>query len=487
MTLLARQRDMCRLADLRAGQLGGPSVCTIILEVLRPWQDEGAEICVSLSLRSTMGPSVSDLRIVYDYTQPCTPAQPALLLHLSSNMFIARLPPKCLDFTYQFGLTSHMIRVKPTGSGARRVPLPAEVIRRIAELSIVNRSTGWRQALLSYGLVCKAWSHVLDLFFLSFDDSGTGFNDNPDICLVAQSLDARPGRGSLMPAVSIRDFTSLVDADGLLSSADSHALLTVLGHASPVLLKVLRLFLVPVDIAEDMQRRLERLHALEEVALGWEDNTLGFDMDTIQALVSKWPRLLHVNFIKWAESDGTKNSLPPSLMCKLRTLDLDTGVIKGPQLMRFIASPNQCLSVFRMSEVNGLWNHDLALFLSTVASTLEDIQILNCQFLRVSDEEFAIDVVVPMFQAALFPNLGGTGLASAKAISRKRADKLEPVIQGPVSSLVLQLPVGEISEDAARQALEVTGWASVIILWSGGGSIRWVNPESMHLPGMDII
>ncbi|KAG6907291.1 hypothetical protein DXG01_009596 [Tephrocybe rancida] len=308
---LAKQRDLHR-SNLEYINSSTLPVCTITLELQRT---EAAKPLYTYIIRRATDPSVSGLRVVYDCTQPCNPEQPAFLLYLTGNACIAPLPMYCLNAQWgQFGLPVYMFRVKSTPGahcyGKKVGKLPANVVRRIAKISIIDKPFGWRQTLLSYGLVCKAWTHVLDLFFLSLQDKYVGSFDLPDICAVARSLDARPERGSLMPAFSMIDFNAVTfpAAEGQPSTQYLLAISTVLGHASPTFLKTVRFQKMPVTVAEDVRRGLDRLQGLEKLVLGGHRSAdeIHLDLDTIQTLMSKWPNLHQASLSRWLELKAPK-------------------------------------------------------------------------------------------------------------------------------------------------------------------------------------
>ncbi|KAG6907286.1 hypothetical protein DXG01_009591 [Tephrocybe rancida] len=171
-------------------------------------------------------------------------------------------------------------------------------------------------------------------------------------------------------------------------------------------------------------------------------------------------------------------------MCKLEALALEMGTFQGPQLMRFVAVPYPCLRIFRLCKVQGLWNHDLKLFLSTVAATLEQLHITDCEIHRASDaEELAIDVVMPMFSALYRLDVrGASGIVSALAITRKRVEDAKPGIQSWIT--LYGVHADEMSEEEVVQALEVTRWSLVDVMWPESQSqVHWRHPSRTHLPG----
>ncbi|KAG6863586.1 hypothetical protein C0991_004815 [Blastosporella zonata] len=347
----------------------------------------------------------------------------------------------------------------------------------------MDRDDGWRATLLSYGLVCKAWSPVVELFFEGFEPDATrvpGFrtlaiNDKPVACRVARSLEARPERGSLIRAFATNYF---IHPSAHVSMWDCqqqwHSFAFIMGHANPQLLKIVRI-LHPIhpDVAKDVLRILEALCGVESFVLVRP----GFDMDTIQEVMSKWPRLHELILHEWSAFDkDTQLASFPALSFQLETLDLYGGEIKGHQMMRFVTMPNPRLRVLSLMNLTGLLNNEFATLLTTVAPTLEELQINHCQFLRATDdEEFAIDTVMPQFAALKRLIAIGVGLVSALAISRKQPYSADPA----APYLVIDCGSEETFKADVMLAIEHgTEWGTVHVISSNSAAYYWRRPAS---------
>ncbi|KAG6863073.1 hypothetical protein C0991_008378 [Blastosporella zonata] len=249
-----------------------------------------------------------------------------------------------------------------------------------------------------------------------------------------------------------------------------------MGHANPQLLKIVRI-LDPIDlnVAKDVLRILEALRSVESFTLVRP----GFDMDTIQEVMSKWPCLQELTLSRlslWSPFDeDTKLASFPALSFQLETLRLYHSKIKGHQMMRFVTMPNPTLRVLSLWELTGLLNNEFAALLTTVAPTLEEVQIEDCQFLRVTDdEEFAIDTVMPHFAALKLLIAVGVGLVSALAISRKQPYSADPA----APYLVIDCWSEETSKADVMLAIEHgTEWGTVHVKRFNSHEYYWTRPS----------
>ncbi|KAG6864466.1 hypothetical protein C0991_009299 [Blastosporella zonata] len=166
----------------------------------------------------------------------------------------------------------------------------------------------------------------------------------------------------------------------------------------------------------------------------------------------------------------------PALSFQLEALRLYGSEIKGHQMMRFVTMPNPRLRVLSLMNLTGLLNNEFAALLTTVAPTLEEVQIEHCQFLRVTDdEEFAIDAVMPHFAALKRLIAIGVGLASALAISRKQPYSGDPA----APFLMIGYSSEELSEADVMLAIERgTEWGAVHISWPDYHEYYWTRVVS---------
>ncbi|KAG6817477.1 hypothetical protein H0H87_008102 [Tephrocybe sp. NHM501043] len=291
--------------------------------------------------------------------------------------------------------------------------LSPQIVQHIAKAAIGYKQGGWRRTLLSLGLVCKAWSHVVDVYFMSL---GIRYDcDRTTISRVARSLYARPERGVLIRALSVDDYSPVPSARRYQFTDDQwQDLIAILGLNESQLL--------PVD--------MEKL---------------------VQTLIANWPSLRELKLAGWLTSDDpdAKPPLLPPLSCSLSKLELSCG------------SLNWCSTeVF----LDGVSNLDFTSFLNAVASTLENLHVESCEFSRVSeDEEFAIDAVMPKLAALVNLSAEGPGLATCLALSRKAIARPQ---HGALVEVKLMPGKSDLHLKDIFPAMSVTGWKSITVIFS---------------------
>lgn len=198
------------------------------------------------------------------------------------------------------GILAHAVRVVPRCSRRRAITLPSKVVRRVVEFALESESFGWRGVLLRYGLVCKGWSHVLDLFFEKFDQH---YEDRAYGRNVVRSLEARPERALLIRSFSPNDYAnseSLDDADRWKVLVDISRLATAIRDVS--LSSPHPSALVP------LVKNLANMREVRRCAVG--ANTMirhsnhVFTMDEIQRFIAAWKNLRKLSIHCWASESG---------------------------------------------------------------------------------------------------------------------------------------------------------------------------------------
>lgn len=150
------------------------------------------------------------------------------------------------------------------------------------------------------------------------------------------------------------------------------------------------------------------------------------------ALIHAWP-LTHISIldngpfliIGWAVSFlhihttlvGTAKVSKP--VCSLYSLNLNNGSILAPQLHFLTMSSYSSLRRVELSEITGLTNTDLRIWLSEIAPTLEFFTLLGSFFPRKSpDEGHAVDVTIRMMCNLRYIDLEGD-VVTALVIEQK--------------------------------------------------------------------
>lgn len=254
---------------------------TVVFELIRA---EG----FSLELVLRPGMKISyPLRIAYDRAFPCNPTRRSIVLFIDSNHTLYRTPFN--------EILSHNIRVLPT-SATRAISchIPAVVLRCIVFHTIGLDGKGWHTNLISIGLVCKSWSHVLDLFFERLGTSICKFN-KAKASAVALSLKRKPDRGKLIRNFDITNY--VVDGSRRKCTEEGYmnfqqSIIAIISLAP--LLRSVYICGPNESIPEDLVDALSRLQYIEECTLGGGRHSFGerdFTFLELLSFVSKWHSL----------------------------------------------------------------------------------------------------------------------------------------------------------------------------------------------------
>ncbi|KAF8076902.1 hypothetical protein FPV67DRAFT_1473099 [Lyophyllum atratum] len=485
-----RDRDRLLCDNIDSNVAERDKLCTVIFK-LQPMPQAG-------NLWATLKPSTRQeiqwpMIIKYEYTQR---------LHTD---------PVCLflESNRKFAQDLYTARILPIRSTSRSpcVYLPFPIIRRISFYACNVERDGWRQTLASFGLVCKAWAPLFDLFFEVFLNSSYDSRKDkgpPRIAAVARSLSENPARGTLiktyspilyrpipMKRVTAATFEKYCKAQNtILRLATSLTHITVASTLVPLLQE----FVDILCTLEDVQS-FRSMNSLYWQVLPPEETpvrTLSFE--DIQRIIARWPRLTKLSLAGWtspppssSQSFSSKRSKDLDVvgqnteyegvesMCRIEDLTLVTGELTASQL-RFLASPSPSLAPTlqraRFKDVRGISNSEFLAFLTSVASTLVSLLVARCDYYHASkDEEYAIDVAMPNLVSLESLDVEGDH-ASALSISRKtRRESRSGRTRGRIT---INNPY---SMDLASivEALPFTGWDSVTV-------VR--NPKKTYLPDL---
>ncbi|KAG6913975.1 hypothetical protein DXG01_003197 [Tephrocybe rancida] len=334
------------------------------------------------------------------------------------------------------GVPAYSIRILPVAPPPPSFhALPPAILQAIAEAAIDHRIIGWRSKLLSMASVCKAWSCMLDVFFIVLT-SETCTSDPPNPITVARSLEMKPERGKLMRCFRLEDY------DGLSKGIDNEeryitrcrAILIILKWARNI--KSIHLPAIHKSLQTEFMQILSSLECVERCTIYDHDSHMGkiaeLNVGEIQQFIAKWTEL----------------------QCNIEDLRLRTSHLTGRQFVRFTSSH---LRKVELERLNGPLNRDLLSFLSSAAPSLASLTIRSCPFLRQSmHEQYAIDALMPHLHALEELTVSGD-LLTARAI----ADK-PPGEHSSLASFTATLSPALYIDDLA-DALETGGWKSVTI------------------------
>ncbi|KAG6914983.1 hypothetical protein DXG01_014041 [Tephrocybe rancida] len=400
---LAQQRD-ARLSDRDVLGLATDAtlalpICTIVLEAAAD----------------------ARLRVIYDRAEACDPAHTTLHLYLACNthfdpIVTHRILPHRSEGDSISSIYAYAFRVTPLAPGTACTQFPPQVLCRIAEFVITPKVKGWRKALMACAHVSKAWAHVVDVYFQNLGNGAS--SDAPTLAAVARSLELRPERGNLIRCLLVADYNmKRLMALGSYTAEEWSALFSILGKTDPANMNAIRLPVgIPAPIAGDLLARLSSLLDLKELHLGQYKGReiISISIDPILTQIAAWPGLRTLRLNGWLKSESSHATPSPS--CKISDLDLAYGTLSGPHLRLFTPPSAPRLRKLKLAHVDGLLNSDFAPFLAAVAPTLEDLTVEDCEITRVTDEEFALDAVMPQLTTLVQLSVKSFGIASPRAL-----------------------------------------------------------------------
>ncbi|KAF8076901.1 hypothetical protein FPV67DRAFT_437484 [Lyophyllum atratum] len=397
-----------------------------------------------------------------------------------------------------------MARILPIRSASRTpfIFLPFPIIRRIALYACNLEEKRWRQALLSYGLVCKSWAPVLDLFFEVFLDPNYDSRKNecpPSIGAVARSLSNNPTRGALIKTYSPLQYRLLLEMRATVAAFEEFCeaqntilcLATSLMHVT-VASTLVSLFQEFVDILctlEDVQSFRVMNLTFWELHLATENLVRSLSFEDIRRIIAHWPRLTRLKLVRWASSPSSSSqsvSSEPSRdlgivvqnteyeglepLYQIEDLSLFSGELTAPQL-RILVSPSQHLAPTlrkaAFENVRGISNADFLAFLTSVASTLVSLNVVQCNIPRASeDEEYAIDAAMPNLVSLESFEVDGdhaSALSISRKIRRNIPRKTRKLWSFRGDMMMINNP-NSMDLESIIEALSLSGWDSVTVV-----------------------
>ncbi|KAG6828979.1 hypothetical protein H0H92_006101 [Tricholoma furcatifolium] len=363
---------------------------------------------------------------------------------------------------FPIGIPSYSARILPVG---RNSPpcyhmLPSSILQYIAQATVDRRSKNWRSDLLSVGVVCKAWTCMLDVFFTVLTSVDGEDIHPPTPMSVARSLQLRPERGQLMDCFRLEDYKGLkAGIDNEKHFMDRcRSVLTILTYATEI--RSLHLPGIHASLRNEFTKILSRLTKVEKCTIYDRDSHMGqiieFNIGEIQQFISGWEGLRELNIaFRTIVSTRAFDNEVPELKGKLERLRLRTSHLTGRQFVRF----SSChLRHVELERLNGPVNRDLLAFLIAAAPSLTRLAIRSCPFLRqVQGEEYALDAVMDQLCALEQLTVSGD-ILSAQAIAKKGPGKDPTSVLKFTATLVPALYLEELAD-----ALDTTGWKSITI------------------------
>lgn len=245
-------------------------------------------------------------RIVYERVYPCSPTKHSFVTFIDSNFSFGGDPEDSPYLPELPTLIEHTIRIVPIFES--RSPfqhLPRRVLRRIVQCTFEYKNKGWRKNLLTIALVCKGWSHVLDLFFRG----PVPDNDAPDIFAFARSLEMRPDRMRLIQEFDTQafHFPTPKGIDEAKELKRSQIFVTVLQQATLLEKVRLRGIRAPhVSAAVDALSQLREMKSLTMDGYYSRSELDKFTMSDLQWAISGSKHLRHFHAEGWRDSSDTE-------------------------------------------------------------------------------------------------------------------------------------------------------------------------------------
>ncbi|TFY70349.1 hypothetical protein EVG20_g2660 [Dentipellis fragilis] len=451
----------------------------VVYEIIN--EHRGSYMLLDIDIRSPQLLDDKAYRVVYEHSHLCTSVCPStsVMLSLKANRAFctqiqqtesrdaAPYVPKP-----QVDIRTYGIRILPQSSS--RQPFkhpPPEILCLIFSSSLYSGNEiddHWQELLLSFGLVCRAWVHALDLLYEDFSDGNGGW-PSPNLNCFAAALRLNPARAS-----AIRRFSTLyfnhVPRPGETNEQASQSLIDILSAAT--LVQELKVADVVVDHKDMCMQALRGCTEVREfgIAKGYRSPGGGPQVytpalsDVIQCM-AHWPHLRALSisqFIAGHIDSGSSLSDKPDAVPypRLEHLLLLAGEISGRELLCLTSSSLSSLKKVTFGGLTGLTHASLKEWLRAVSPTLEELEIGRCTIRRENDyEAFAIDAVIGEMDKLHNLSLHGdfySGLVFTRKAKKPRSSITHRItLVGPPPDLFAEDFLG---------ILEHTGWEGITLL-----------------------
>lgn len=277
-------------------------LCTIVFELCTP--NHGFDVVMALRQETT---SATRLRIIYDRAVPCSVTERSLMANLElAHPYTfsggdAALDPSLVSLV----VFTHRIRVIPLSESRPHFrSLPADILHRIAWHAFSQRERGFRTQLLSWGMVCKAWLPLLDLFYEGLGRKHA--EDTPDPGAVVRTLEHKPEKRRLIKVISPYNYAGARETNIERSEEFSQAFIALLELTTAV-----RHLTLPLIQPTLRAKLIQTLCTLKSVQICYTYNPypLGprskglkpFSMCEIQKFTAQWPVLRQLCVRMWGD------------------------------------------------------------------------------------------------------------------------------------------------------------------------------------------
>jgi hypothetical protein len=272
-----------------------PRQCHVLLELVRDPSSYDA-FHLEKATSSSLPTRPKRLRVLHDATYKLSSQNVVTPIRLRCSLPLFGIDvPTVTGFQREMIYNLHLpvprytIHLSATGTRERGYlfsQIPPDSLLLIARHIMIQNSGVRRRNLLSFGLVCKAWSRCLNVFFSTFDGQldgpmPGGGNRMRAPKLIVQSLQWRPERALLIQSLSIDSFRMLDEV-----SLDAFTELLSLARA----VKRVKIKRVPSASLPKLLSALQSLTALEEFIVK-ADTMQCFDAIDLLQVSANWANL----------------------------------------------------------------------------------------------------------------------------------------------------------------------------------------------------
>lgn len=412
---LGAQENGCKLAktltnDDTCTALAAPlPLCTLVFEVIDRGNSKWQQLELVLVLHPWEATETQSLHILYEYAQLCTPTSRSCILVLLGNHPFSRHfkkgnlfrpNPGSLLPTVMTGILAHGVRIIPPSASRRPfIQLPEELLRIIFEEAKMDRfQFNWRKTLLSFALVCRAWSPASDCMYEEFSQYNAG-PAPPNAPRLAKTLELIPDLGKKIRLFDSSHFQRVQQESEAAYLQRAKAIVTILQTATRT--KNLTIFDTHKTLAQDFVRALCSSSEVRQLfinhrGLMWRSPGYLYilSVNDILRCISHWPHVQELRIHRFSPAIGLDNVPTPA--CSIKLVLLKHGSLELPQLRSLTTSWRSALQVATLQHISGLTNEDIRFWLSEVGPTLTALSIEFSPLRRKSNNEpYAVDMAMP--------------------------------------------------------------------------------------------
>ncbi|KAF8068000.1 hypothetical protein FPV67DRAFT_1168316 [Lyophyllum atratum] len=276
-------------------------LCVVVLELV----DHSSHSIHHIRLQHCPQSTFDGFRVAYDRAHSSTSV--VSLLESTHTLCTPRRPMMRQVGGSWGQLSAYSIRILPINHHRLSIDFPRDVVRRIAYCATEHQRYGWRAQLWSMGLVCKSWSHVLDLFFFYLPEF-SGHNRASAIS-ISRSLEANMARGKLISGFSHYNYTDFTNAEEGTYLQNSRAFMTILSLATSM--TDVFFSVTHPSLAADLIEVLSRLRKVKKCSVQGFPNQQGNNirnhwhillLTEIQRFIASWPGLQTLELCYWKNS-----------------------------------------------------------------------------------------------------------------------------------------------------------------------------------------